>query len=244
MIGQVFETNGGVDCVVISYRSTKEILIKFLDSHGYEMLTRLTELTLGKVKNPYAPSVMGVGYIGVGKHKVTSEARKNRVYRVWASMLKRGYCDKYKCKNPTYEDCSVAQEWHNFQVFAEWYTSQIGHDLGYHLDKDLLVQGNKLYSEDTCCLLPRDINCAILSGGIHREDLPMGVYSIKKSGKYYAAVRKYNKNTHLGVFNTIDEAAEAYRIAKKAHLKELANLWKEAIEPKVFEALIRWELAE
>lgn len=242
MVGQVFETNGGVDCVVIKYKSTKEVWVKFLDIHGYEVSTQLTDLKFGKVKNPYAPSIHGVGYVGVGKHKVSVASRKTKTHQVWSSMMERGYCEKYKYKNPTYLECSVHPDWHNFQVFAEWYTNHESYGLGYHLDKDLLIKGNKVYSEDTCCLLPRDINAAILSGGSCRKDLPVGVYLIKRNSKYFSSVRKFNKNTHLGVFSTIDEAAEAYKIAKKAHLIELANIWKETIDSKVYEALLKWEV--
>lgn len=63
-----------------------------------------------------------------------------------------------------------------------------------------------------------------------------------RNSKYFSSVRKFNKNTHLGVFSTVDEAAEAYKIAKKAHLIELANIWKETIDSKVYEALLKWEV--
>lgn len=94
MLGQVFETNGGVDCVVIKYKSTKEVWVKFLDIHGYEVSTQLTDLKFGKVKNPYAPSIHGVGYVGVGKHKVSVASRKTKTHQVWSSMMERGYCEK------------------------------------------------------------------------------------------------------------------------------------------------------
>ena len=34
-------------------------------------------------------------------------------------MLERFHDSKYQEKRPTYIGCSVAEEWHNFQIFAE-----------------------------------------------------------------------------------------------------------------------------
>lgn len=59
----------------------------------------------------------------------------------------RCYDVKYSKKHPTYKDCTVCEEWHNFQTFAKWF------DENYYeientimdLDKDILKNGNKIY---------------------------------------------------------------------------------------------------
>ena len=59
---------------------------------------------------------------------------------------------------PTYAGARVCEEWHTYQVFAEWYYSQPGYSLGYEVDKDILVPGNKEYSPKACGLVPKWLN--------------------------------------------------------------------------------------
>lgn len=63
-------------------------------------------------------------------------------------MLQRCYDKDSLEKNPTYKDCTVAEEWHNFQNFAEWFKEN--YIEGYHLDKDIKIKGNRVYGPDRC----------------------------------------------------------------------------------------------
>ena len=49
-------------------------------------------------------------------------------------------------------------------------------------------------------------------------------------------------NKHLGHFNTADQAFQAYKEAKEAYIKEVANKWKNQIDPRVYDALMKWEI--
>ena len=41
----------------------------------------------------------------------------------------------------------------------EWFDNPVnGYKEGYSLDKDILVKGNKIYSPETCCFVPQDVN--------------------------------------------------------------------------------------
>ena len=110
------------------------------------------------IKNPYHPAVYGIGYIGEG------EGEKGRVYNIWKKVLQRCYSKEYHIKKPTYIGCSVVKEWLNFQNFAKWYKKNYKPETmeGWHLDKDILVKGNKIYSPETCCFVPADINSLLL----------------------------------------------------------------------------------
>ena len=66
-------------------------------------------------------------------------------YKSWWSMVRRCYDEKYKAKNPTYNECTVEDHFLSFTNFYNHITTLIGYDNeDYELDKDLLVKGNTL----------------------------------------------------------------------------------------------------
>ena len=163
MVGKIFPTNNGGDCVVVEYINARNVTVMFLDEYKYTKKTQAVHVREGRVLNPFYPSIYGVGFIGTGKHKASFNRKDTKIYKDWASMIGRGYCSKTKKKYPTYKDCTVCKEWHNFQNFAEWAVQQPFYGLGYQLDKDILVRGNKLYSPETCCYVPQQINKLVLA---------------------------------------------------------------------------------
>lgn len=242
MVGKVYKTNGGTDCTIIEYTNSKDIKVQFNDEYGYVIKTNLSSLKAGCVRSPYDKTVAGVGFIGVGKYKSTDGKKATTAYEHWRSMLLRCYCDKTKQNNPTYKDCFVCEEWLNFQVFAEWYYNQKFKDCGYQLDKDILVEGNKHYSPETCCLVPRCINTTFNSRAAARGKYLQGVSPYNNTGKFRATVKVKGKPKTLGVYSTEEEAYEAYRIGKEAQVKILALEWKGRIDNRVFDALMVWTL--
>ena len=74
-------------------------------------------------------------------------------------MLRRCY---YAPENKPWRDgCTVAEEWHNFQAFADWYDSHYPSDGNtYQLDKDMRVKDNKCYGPDTCKFVTQQENLA------------------------------------------------------------------------------------
>jgi len=239
--GKIFETNGGEPCVVLRYIDYYNIFVQFLDAHKHTVKTRLDTLSAGSVKNPYTPSLYGVGYMGSGIFKSRFGGKRNKVHQAWSGVIERGYSDKLKEKYPTYKGCSVHSDWHNFQNFAKWYTEQEFYGLGYHLDKDLLIKGNKIYSESTCCLIPQEINVLIIDSVDGRGEHPRGVSFSRQSGKFVARVFIKGKNKFLGEFVSAEKASMAYRKGKEAHVKDVAVEWRGRIEQKVFDRLMVWE---
>ena len=112
---------------------------------------------------------------------------------------------------------------------------------GWHLDKDLLVKGNKVYSEDSCVFIPKEINLVLTKNDTMRGEHLIGVHWNKKASAFVARVRKNKgKREYLGLFNTEIEAFNAYKIAKEAFVKEQANEWKDQIDPRAYEALMNY----
>ncbi|MGL4508106.1 MAG: hypothetical protein ACRCUF_20480 [Aeromonas sobria] len=130
----------------------------------------------GRILDPLAPSVHGIGCLGEGPHDgvITNEIgvrTKSPAYQLWANMLARCYVDPTKGKRPTYAKCEIHPDWLNFQNFCRDLRNLPGFDLwvAYHagfgrekieLDKDILSRGlsKKIYGPDTCQFLTKSDN--------------------------------------------------------------------------------------
>ena len=55
-------------------------------------------------------------------------------------------------------------------------------------------------------------------------------------------MRKFKENIHLGYFSKPDEAFNAYKEAKEVYIKSLAEKWKDKIDPRVYEALMKYRV--
>ena len=187
-------------------------------------------------------TVFGVGYNSGGEYRTGENKKITRCYTVWRGMVERCYNPKKLIRRPNYVGCSVDERWLDYQSFAEWYYSHKYSGLGYQLDKDVLVQGNKIYSPETCCFVPREINMLFVSAARARGEFPQGVHYYKPLKKYKAIIRIHGNHEYLGYHNTPEEAYSVYKCRKEAHVKEMADLWFGNIEPRVYEALMDWEL--
>lgn len=179
--------------------------------------------------------VYGVGVKGDGVATVNGKTTK--AYVAWNHMLGRCYCPKSLSKYPTYTGCSVCNEWLFFPTFKEWFDNN--YIAGFHLDKDLLVAGNKIYSPDTCVFVPPSINNLFTDHGRARGDYPIGVYFDKHCGKLRAQLKIDGTPKYLGPFDSVEDASKAYLIAKKANVILVANEWKAKIPVRLYEALIQ-----
>lgn len=241
MIGDIYKTVGG-ECVVIKEDGCMKITVKFLDDYGYETTVQINSLRIGAVKNKGLRSIQGVGYMGSGKYKSSKKGVLTKEYKKYATMMCRGYCEKFKRRNPSYANSSVHPDWHNFQNFAEWINASPFKDLGYILDKDILVEGNKIYSPETCCLVPHEINSLFYKDVGSGGRFSKGVYYEKDRRKYVAKLKTSEKCHYLGRYETENEAFLAYKAAKECHVKAVAKKWRGGIDDKVYEALMNWEI--
>lgn len=240
--GERFKTREGYWCSVLKVENSKRLLVKIEDEFGHRFYTQSGHLRRGHIKNPFHRSVYGVGRTGVGGVKATIGQRATREYALWKSMLERCYAEGYWEQYPTYTGCRVADEWHCLQEFGAWIRMQPFDMPGFQLDKDILAPGNKTYSPDTCALVPAEINNLLLDCGARRGRLPMGVVYRDDLDSYIATVGIGNRNRHLGVFKCAGDAFAAYKSAKEQRVKEIANRWRGRLDPRVIDALMRWEV--
>lgn len=220
---------------IIEYIDAMNIVVEFQDEHRAKVKTEYKHYKSGKVKNPYLPSVFGIGMIGSKYPSNTKE------YVAWKSMLNRCYYHKIVGKNPTYKDVNCSENWLLYENFCEWLHGQENFDRWLNgekwcLDKDILVKDSKIYSSETCCLVPQNINNIFVKNKSRRGKLPIGV--VQSNDKYGAMFnRKY-----IGTFDTIEEAFQVYKQYKESYIKQVAQeeYSKGNITKKCYEAMMNY----
>ena len=239
-VGKVCKSLNSGDFKVLKYNNAKDVEIQFLET-GYRKVAKMKEVKSGSIKDPYLPSIHGVGILGT-KYPSKVNGVRTKEYALWYDMLERCYSDFYKKKRPTYEGCEVSDNFKSFEYFYEWCHKQIGFgNQNWHLDKDLLVKGNKVYSENTCVFVPAEINSLLVKSTASRGKHLIGVCWNKTNKAFKAQVSKNKgKREYLGLFNTELEAFKAYKTAKEAFVKEQANKWKDKIDTRAYNALMNY----
>ena len=241
-VGKVCKSLNSGDFKILKYNDSRNVEILFLKT-GYEMVARLDHIKSGKVRDPYSLSVCGVGIVGT-KYQISEYGRDTKEYVLWKSMLERCYSTALKKRYPTYEYCKVSENFKYYEYFYEWCNKQIGfNNKGWHLDKDLLVKGNKVYSESTCVFLPAEINSLLTKSDKIRGKHPIGVSWNKRDEVFVAKVKKSKgKSEYLGLFNTELEAFNAYKTAKESFVKEQAEKWKGQIDERAYNTLMNYQV--
>lgn len=212
---------------VVKYNSTRDIIVEFQDEYKTEVHTSYREFVNGNVKNPYYPSVCGVGMVGV-KYKAAIGRNAIKEYEAWRGMIRRCFDKKTKEKGFAYKDVTCCKEWLNYENFYEWLHSQENFDKwynddGFDVDKDILVKGNKIYSPDTCCLVPQNVNKLFIKNNESRGNLPIGVTKYFNKFKAYCVNPFTGLWEYLGLHSSIIKAFEAYKIKKESYIKKMAQ---------------------
>lgn len=155
-------------------------------------------------------------------------------YRTWKDMLARAYSDKYKQKQPTYQGVTVCEEWHSFMNFRSWMETQDWE--GKHLDKDILVQGNKVYSPTTCVFVDGVVNLFLGDSAAARGEWPIGVHWYGRNQKFMSQCNNpfSRKRECLGYFHCPNQAHLAWKARKYELACQLADL---QTDERVAEAL-------
>lgn len=173
-----------------------------------------------------------IGHKPCGK-RIQISTWKCPFYRTWQNMLKRCYSGHTLEIQPTYQGCTVCDEWLLFSNFKKWMETQDWE--GKSLDKDLLLKGNKVYSPDTCVFVTQRVNTFCVDCKKVRGDYPIGVCKVG-GGKFKAQIKDGEGSTKfLGHFDTPQEAHKAWLSAKLELAKKLAA---EQTDPRIAKALV------
>lgn len=172
--------------------------------------------------------VAGVGVNDADYVIVKREGKKEvwicPFYAAWRNMLNRVYSGRYK----NYLDCSVCDEWLLFSNFKSW--MEVQNHQGLHLDKDIKIQGSKTYSPQTCAFVPARLNSLLSLSSNSKGEEPVGVCFRKDmaSRPYQSYCNSFetDKRTHLGYFQTAEEAHKEWQISKADQILK-AVFWYE-----------------
>jgi thymidylate synthase len=191
--GNKYTSNSGRDFIVIqkSEQPSKKTRydVQFLETGYLARGVRTDDVNDGgSIKDRYAPTVHGVGFVG---EESVGDGIDQKLYQVWQSILER--C--YNPDHPAYDDYGgagvfVHPEWHNFTQFKKdarrlpnW-TSKRAEPDAYEIDKDY-YQSN-CYSSDTCVWVRRAENQWYQNEEVVRVGTPEGDSFIALSGTHAA----------------------------------------------------------
>lgn len=232
--------------MIKNYYGVRKVDVIFDD--GFIKTTDYKSFVKGTVRNDnyVVPTVANIGFIGK-RYKLKDYPK---ICRSWRNMLNRCASTKYKELHPTYRDVTCDDEWLEFDNYCEWVLQQENYNVlngtEWAPDKDILYKGNKIYSPDTVCLVPQNVNKLFLKHDNAHGDLPIGVTLDKnaKTNKYVARCnnplgKNLSKHCH-----TIDEAFMTYKCKKEEIIKQVAAVEynKGTITKRCYEAMMNYQV--
>lgn len=147
-INDILENNQGNKLTVLSIKGSR-VQVRFHNT-GFIKTVSKHHLKDGKAKDPYEPTKYGVACLGNIKSYPVED------YKRWENMIERCYRGGGV---GNYKDCTVCEDWLVFEYFYRDIQTMENYGLPkVHLDKDLKVAGNKVYSLETCQLVNDNLN--------------------------------------------------------------------------------------
>lgn len=180
--------------------------------------------------------VLKYGWINTRRYPTREFGKKTKATQLWENIkLRCNELGKVRCKERqySYKEVHCCDEWKDCSNFTEWFHEQKRNGLyrdGWELDKEILSHGNTLYSPNTCCFVPAEINKKFVK---LRPNSGVG----RSRGKFYARINEDYNRKYLGTFNTEEEAREAYLSAKTDVFYSLIEKYREELPTFVVEGL-------
>ena len=168
-MSEIVISNEGYPMHIVEYNRAKDVTVEFLDEYKTKVHTDYRFFKQGIVKNPNR-----IGEYGerLGNEcPIMENGKELKVYSTWRNIFTRIYPNDDIHKK-VYKDIGIATEWLYYPNFYRWATneenylkwSNIGEN--WALDKDILSDPkNKIYSPQTCCLVPKYINSVVVRQG-------------------------------------------------------------------------------
>ena len=209
-----------VESKIIDNKTIRYAKIKFLET-GTEKIVRMSSIFSGMVKDPYRPTIAGVGYIGeMGDRQYTKKE-----YDMWRTMIIRCY-DRM---DPAYKyygniGIKVCDRWHCFTNFLDDLQNLPGYNEyihtinngAYAIDKDIkqsnIPHNQRIYSPETCMIIKKEDNSR--SAGYSNKkaggSIYHGVHKLASNGNYQSRIRIKGEDFFLGTYDNEIAAANMY----------------------------------
>lgn len=169
---------------------------------------------------------MKYGFNSGGPWLVSVDRKPTKEYSRWTTMMAR-------CHNPISEPypdygakgITVHPDWHDYQVFAQWYSEN--HREGWQMDKDLY--GGMQYGPETCVFVPEPINQALRFMG--RTDV-----GVKKVTARWWAVHLVNadgEKVYHGKIATREQAEKLSCKLQKQKMTDLIARYHDDLDPQL-----------
>lgn len=227
-IGKTVINYQGCEMTIIKYDDANHMTVEFNDAFHTKKKACWDHFIQGRIKNPNLPTIYGIGITG-DIIPITVNKKKIKEYTTWVGMIARCTRDNSKNRSKTYHDCQVCDEWLYFPNFYNWIILQPNYqkwknESGWHIDKDIIIKGNKIYSPETCCLVPHYVNTIFKSTEQRRGKYPIGVTKTREGYFYAQCANPFTgDNDHLGSYKTPEEAFTAYKVHREMLIKQLAQ---------------------
>lgn len=246
-VGEEYYNKCGYHMIITKYNSARDVEVTF--DNGYCVRTTFKLIKNGYVKNKDAPSVVQHGI--VGNQKISNNSKTTKEYRTWHGMLVRCFSNDYKSKKNTYKDVTCCEEWLKFENFLKWLKEQENYDyyqknkINYQLDKDILIKGNKLYSPETCSIVPLRVNNLFIKSDKNRGPYPIGVTLDKRWNNFSSrcCTSDGKRIKHSGFKNPTDAFLQ-YKKDKEKLIKEIATeeYSKGSISERCYRSMINYQV--
>lgn len=242
--------NQGCLMKIVEDNGSSNIVVEFQDEYKYRKHTIYANFKSGSIRNPYYPSIYGFGITGC-KYPTKENGVSTKQYNAWIDMLKRCFIEKTKDKQPSYKDVECCEEWINFETFCDWLYNQQNFDkwkngCRWAIDKDILVKRNKIYSPQTCCLVPQNVNCLFLKREAERGEYPIGVRYREDDGFIAVCRNPFTDSAEeLGYYSTPEKAFYlGYKPYKEKIIKQVAQIEYNNgnITKQCYQAMMKYEV--
>lgn len=255
-VGMVVKNNsrGPYEVISIDYLPDSKVFdkssitIKFINT-GYvkTIKTKSLQAHPNSIKDPYYPSIFGIGWLGEGEYvsRIGDSKKKTPQYRCWENMLARVYTEHRLTNRYEGRGVTVCEEWKDYQIFGKWFDENYRES--FVLDKDILCHGNKIYSPEFCVFIPQELNKFFTTANKRRGKYPVGVCETARGSrkKYMARVDCSSFGGRVATYysDSVNEAFEFYREHKEKLLHKLADklLLEDKITEVVHDKLMKWE---